>query len=91
MGNYRLTEAAKADLRRIYRFGFERFGEVEADNYYAGPFDRFDSIAENPNQYPAVDHIRQGYRRCVYRSDSVYFRVTDEGVEIMRVIGMQEL
>ena len=34
MGNYRLTEEAKDNLRRIYRYGFEKHGEKEADKYY---------------------------------------------------------
>ena len=46
MGNYRLTEEAKDDLRRIYRYGFEKHGEKETDKYYSALFDRFDQLAE---------------------------------------------
>jgi hypothetical protein len=34
MGNYKLTEDAKDDLRRIYRYGVKEFGEAQADLYY---------------------------------------------------------
>jgi len=55
MGNYRLTADAKADLRRVYRYGFETHGEAAADEYYAALFDRFDQLAEQPLLYPAVN------------------------------------
>ena len=61
MGNYRLTEEAKDDLRRIYRYGFEKHGEKEADKYYSALFDRFDQLAEQPLLYSAVDDIRESY------------------------------
>jgi EPS-associated MarR family transcriptional regulator len=32
-----------------------------------------------------------GYRRCVYRSDTIYYRVQPSGVEIMAILGGQDL
>ena len=91
MGNYRLTEEAKDDLRRIYRYGFEKHGEKEADKYYSALFDRFDQLAEQPLLYSAVDDIREGYRRSVCGSDSIYYRIEGETVEIIAIIGQQDL
>ena len=86
MGNYRLTEEAKDDLRRIYRYGFEKHGEKETDKYYSALFDRFDQLAEQPLLYSAVDDIREGYRRSVCGSDSIYYRIEGETVEIIAII-----
>ena len=47
MGNYKLTEDAKDDLRRIYRYGVKEFGEAQADLYYDALSRRFEQIAEN--------------------------------------------
>ena len=91
MGNYRLTEDAKADLIRIYRRGLRSHGEAQADRYYNAFFDRFEQIAEQPLLYPAVDDIRTGYRRCVCGVDSVYYRIQGEAVEIMAIIGRQDI
>ncbi len=33
MEDYKLTEDAKKDLRRIYRYGIKEFGEAQADLY----------------------------------------------------------
>lgn len=91
MGNYRLTIGAKADLKRIYRRGLREHGEVQADKYYNAFFDRFEQLAQQPLLYQAVDDIREGYRRCVCGVDSIYYRLDGETVEIMAIIGQQDI
>ena len=91
MGTYRLTETAKEDLRRIYRRGLREYGEAQADTYYNALFDRFEQIAEQPLLYPAVDDIREGYRRSVCGVDSIDDRIAGDTVEIMAIIGRQDL
>jgi toxin ParE1/3/4 len=54
MWNYKLTEDAKNDLRRIYRYGVKEFGEAQADLYFDELFRHFGQIAENPFLYQAV-------------------------------------
>jgi toxin ParE1/3/4 len=78
MATYRLSENAREDLRRIYRRGLREYGEAQADEYYNALFDRFDQIAERPFLYPAVDDIREGYRRSVCGVDSIYYRIEGE-------------
>lgn len=78
------------DLARIYWYGVDVFGEPQAEKYYHALVERFDDIASSPLQFPAVDHIRSGYRRCVHGTDSIYFRIGDEKVEIMRILGRQD-
>ena len=90
MGNYKLTEDAKDDLRGIYRYGFERFGEVQADLYFDALFNHFEKIAQNPHLYQAVDHIRKGYRRSVCGVDSIFYRVVDGTVEIISILSRQD-
>ena len=91
MANYRISETAKADLRRIYRRGVRQHGESQADRYYDAFFERFELLAEQPYLYQAVDDIREGYRRSVCGVDSIYYRVDGDTVEIMSIIGQQDL
>jgi len=90
MGNYKLTEDAKNDLRRIYRYGVKEFGEAQADLYFDELFKQFEQIAENPFLYQAVDHIRKGYRRSVCGVDSIFYRVVDGTVEIISILSRQD-
>ena len=90
MGNYKLTEDAKEDLRFIYRYGVKEFGEAQADLYYDALFRHFEQIADNPYLYQAVDHIRKGYRRSVCGVNSIFYRVVDDTVEIVSILGRQD-
>ena len=91
MAKYKLSNQAKIDLIRIHQYGVEKFGETQADEYFHSFFERFDRIAERPFSFEAVDYIKKGYRRCVCGVDTVYFRIADDVVEIMTIIGRQEL
>jgi toxin ParE1/3/4 len=86
---YHLSEAADADLERLYEWGIDRFGMNAADQYYDGLIARFEKIAESPQLWPAVYHIRAGYRRSVYVAHSIYYRIESTGVLIVRVLGRE--
>ena len=91
MSKYRLSNVAKEDLIRIHQFGIKRFGVAQADQYFETIFEYFDLIAKQPFIFEAVDFIKPGYRRCVCGSDSIYYRVENNIVEIMTIIGKQDL
>jgi len=89
MPNYKLSVTAETDLVRIYHWGFKRYGQGQADQYFAAFFDHFEQLAEQPLSHP-VTGIREGYRRSVCGSDSVYYRIRNSVVEIMAIIGKQD-
>ncbi len=91
MASYRLSDSALADLGRLYEHGILTVGLRLADEYYDGPIARMQSIADQPALYPAVDYIREGYRRSLYGVHSIYYRSGREGVEIMRILGREDL
>ncbi len=90
MGSYKLSDEAKIALVRIHQHGVRQFGEAQADEYYFSLIERFEQIAEHPFLYPAVNHIREGYRRSVCGVDSIYYRIKGEQVEIMNILGRQD-
>jgi toxin ParE1/3/4 len=91
MADYKLSNAAKEDLIRIHHFGVEKFGITQADNYFDSFFDYFEIIAQRPLSFESVDYIKKGYRRCPCGSDTIYYRVKNNIVEIMAIVGMQDL
>ena len=91
MARYRLASKAEEDLIRIHQWGVERFGVKQADSYIYQLFERFDEIARAPRQFQKVDEIRPGYHRAVCGRDTIYFRARSDIVEIMAIIGQQEL
>lgn len=91
MASYRITEDAKADLERIYRRGLREYGEARADQYFDALFERFEELAAQLCMYQTVDDVRPGYRRSVCGVDSIYYRAVDGTVEIMRILGQQDI
>lgn len=86
-----MSNEAREDLIRIHHYGIEKFGMVQADKYFDSFFEAFDNIAQRPFSFESVDHIKKGYRRCVYGADSIYFNINGNIVEIMAIIGKQDL
>jgi toxin ParE1/3/4 len=91
MAEYRLSNEAREDLIRIHQYGVAKFGMAQADKYFYSFFDCFDIIARQPFSFESVDYIKKGYRRCVCGSDSIYYRINDDIVEIMAIVGKQDL
>ena len=91
MAKYRLSNEAKADLINIHQYGITKFGVAQADKYFYSFFDCFEMIAQRPYSFESVDFIKKGYRRCVCGSDSIYFMINNNLVEIMAIVGKQNL
>lgn len=91
MIKYKLSNTAKEDLIRIYHYGVKQFGMTQADLYYDSFFEYFEIIAQRPFSFESVDFIKTGYRRCACGSDSIYYRINNNVVEIMTIIGRQDL
>ena len=91
MSSFKLSNEAKDDLIRIHRYGVKKFGEVQADKYFESFFEYFELISINPFSFESIEQIRKGYRRCVCGSDSIYFKLNKNQVEIMAIVGRQDL
>ena len=91
MGGYRLSRKAAADYEEIFVYGFQAFGLLQAEAYAAGMEQHFAEIATWPRLHQAVDHIRSGYRRSVYRSHAIYYRIEPSEVIVVRILGKQNL
>jgi toxin ParE1/3/4 len=91
MAESRLNNEAKEDLIRVHQYGVEKFGMAQADKYFNSFFKYFDIIAQQSYSFESVDQIRNGYRRCACGSDSIYYRIINGMVEIMAIVGRQDL
>ncbi|WAC02973.1 type II toxin-antitoxin system RelE/ParE family toxin [Lacinutrix neustonica] len=91
MAKYRLSNTAKEDLIRIHHYGVKKFGIAQADKYFDSFFEYFDIISQRPYSFESVDFIKTGYRRCVCGSDSVFYKINGDIVEIMAIVGRQDL
>lgn len=91
MVKYRLSNEAKNDLIRIYHYGVDKFGEIQTGKYFDSFFEYFDIIAKRPFSFESVDYIKPDYRHCVCGVNSIYYKINSSTVEIMAIIGRQDL
>jgi toxin ParE1/3/4 len=89
--NYKLSQEAEADLARIYRRGFEEFGEKRADQYFRDFFERFELLAEQPKMYPAADDVAKGLRKSLCGRDTIYYEIVETGIVIQFILGRQDV
>ncbi|PCI39896.1 MAG: plasmid stabilization protein [Rhodospirillaceae bacterium] len=89
MARYDLSEAAALDFENIFDYGIDTFGLKQALKYQNKLKERFEMLAEQPEQYPAIDDICSGFRRSVFGAHSIYYRVESSSVLIVRILGQQ--
>jgi len=90
MVNYQLSKKAEDDLLQIARYGIEQFGLQQSRHYRDKFKQHFAALAAQPQHYQEVNHIRAGYIPSVCGAHSIYYRIENEQVVIMRVLGRQD-
>lgn len=86
MAEYRLSPAAERDLESIWTYTLGQWGGKQADRYIDFLTSAFAELADSPETAPACEHIRPGYRRWGVERHMIYFRVTDHGIAVIRVL-----
>ena len=78
----RLTRQAKSDLKAIYHYTAEHFGEGQAQEYLDGLDYSFDLLTDNPK----MGRLLEGQiRRYVYKSHLVYYEAKEDQLVIIRI------
>lgn len=86
MPDFRISDDALLDIGDIFVFGAEQFGRVQAEKYLALMRETFTRLANNPNIGRAVGPAIQRRRRHGYGTHVVFYRPTETGIFILRVI-----
>ena len=86
MPEYRLTPAVEGDLESIWTYTVRQWGVEQAERYIDFLTAAFAELADSPKTAPTCEHIRPGYRRWSVERHMVYFRVTNYGIAVVRVL-----
>jgi toxin ParE1/3/4 len=81
-----LHPKARADLREIWLKTAERWSERQAEAYTRGIVAFFDLLAEEPGIARERRDIHPPVRIHPYKSHLIFFRATDDHVEVVRVL-----
>ena len=94
VSNFKMYKPTLASVEIICDSGFSQIqymSLLDYEEYFYSFFDYFEIIAQSPFLFESVDYIKEGYRRCPCGPDTIYYRINDSVVEIMAIIGMQDL
>jgi toxin ParE1/3/4 len=84
---YRLSPAARADLRSIWLYTDEIWGREQADRYIMSIEAACKSVADRQAKGRSADHFRQGYRMASVGSHYVFYKPSrDGGIDVIRVL-----
>ena len=79
-------EAIK-DIKKIWYYTFETWGEKQADIYTTELGLAIDSLVDNPEIGFTIDHVRDGYRLYRFRHHFIIYTLTPIEIDITRILG----
>lgn len=86
MAEYRLSPAAEHDLESIFEYTIRQWGIEQANRYTDLLTAAFEELSQSPSAAPTCEHIRSGYRRRSVERHVIYFRITDYGIAVIRIL-----
>jgi len=88
---YRLTPGAERDLEFIWLDTSEASGREQANGYTDDLANAFSQPAHNPKLGMRCEDIRRGYRRLRVGRHVVYYRMSNFGIAVVRVLDKRML
>jgi len=85
-GCFKLTPRAKEDLRSIWRYTRDIWGEPQADKYLFEVYERFQWLAERPRAGKHRADIMEGYFCFPQGSHLIFYLIHDNYVSIIGVL-----
>lgn len=77
---------ARQDLKDIWRYSFEEWGEAQADKYLREIDTGIARLRANPKIGKPRDDLRPGYRSLRVNEHMVYYMLTPWAIRIVRVL-----
>ena len=86
MAEFTVSPRARLDIEEIWDYTADRWNTEQADRYIRNLQEAMMGLAAKPDKGRACDDIRPGYRKHVVGSHFIFYRATDTGIEIVRVL-----
>lgn len=80
------SHRAREDLKQIWRYTCQTWGEAQADRYLDDLGLTIERLAKNPALGSAREHVRPGYRAMLCGHHLIYYTVQTNAIRIVRVL-----
>jgi toxin ParE1/3/4 len=86
MKDYVLSPRAQKDIDDIWEYTVAHWNVRQAEIYLHQIQRAIDTVAAEPNIARACDDIRPGYWKYPAGSHVIFFRITDKGINVVRIL-----
>jgi toxin ParE1/3/4 len=83
---YVLSPRAQKDIDDIWEYTVEHWNVRQAEIYLRQIRRAIETVAAEPNIARACDDIRPGYWKYPAGSHVMFFRITDKGINVVRIL-----
>jgi len=84
--SYRLSPRAQRDLDEIWDYSAATWGIDQAEAYTRQIWQHIRLIATTPSLGRSCPEIRQGYRKFPSGSHLLFYRESQDGIEVIRIL-----
>ncbi|HET9744135.1 MAG TPA: type II toxin-antitoxin system RelE/ParE family toxin [Chitinophagaceae bacterium] len=81
-----ISKQAVSDLEEIWIYTAEKWSVEQADRYYFLIIEEINYICRNVDAGKKMDHIRKGYFASKVKSHLIFYRISNNMVEIIRIL-----
>lgn len=85
-GRFVLTPRAQADFEEIWDYTAERWGLDQAETYTRQLWETIQRVANEPPLGHECKEVRDGYRQYPSGSHVLFYRLTADGIDIVRIL-----
>ena len=83
---YRLSPRAREDIEAVWLYSLQEWGLAQAERYIDDLTSAFELLTARPKAGTSCENIRPGYRKYPVIRHVVYYRETNYGIEVVRVL-----
>lgn len=84
--NLRKQHQAEQDLIEIWLYTADQWGDIQADKYLDHLNGVLQKLVTNPHLGKDCGHIRTGYRKLTVSPHAIYYYLSENTIEIVRVL-----
>jgi len=82
---YNLTVQAEEDIKEIWHYSVDRWGEELAEKYSEQLEHRFEWLVENTHLGKERDEVKEGYKSYFQGKHTIFYRITSVGIEVIGI------
>jgi len=83
---YVISKKAITDLGDIWLYTAGKWSVTQADRYYSLIMNEIEFISRNVESGKSMEHLRKGYRASKVKSHLIFYRISSDVIEIVRVL-----